>query len=206
MIYTFIDPLYICYPKWTGPSRPNNWTASGVITGHLVAALRGQVELRTADNSTCLWEGQTEVWRRSTQKSEEALTTKIAGALIQGAHQLRRETKTGSWMTVHLSMLNGTYLEAQEWIDDLFLQFGLEPPDLPKYCDSCNAELTIFRALNCKRGVLVTARHNELRDGVADLAGKAVTPYHMRDDTLIFAGCAVKRPKSPGRQVAATLL
>ena len=33
---------------------PENWTASCVITGHLVAALRGQVELRTVDHPSCL--------------------------------------------------------------------------------------------------------------------------------------------------------
>ena len=33
---------------------PENWTVSCVITGHLVAALRGQVEFRTADHSACL--------------------------------------------------------------------------------------------------------------------------------------------------------
>ena len=37
---------------------PEKWTASCVITGHLVAALRGQVELRTADHSACLREGR----------------------------------------------------------------------------------------------------------------------------------------------------
>ena len=30
---------------------PENWTASCDITGHLVAALRGQVEFRAADHS-----------------------------------------------------------------------------------------------------------------------------------------------------------
>ena len=29
---------------------PDTWTASCVITGHLVAVLRGQVEFRTADH------------------------------------------------------------------------------------------------------------------------------------------------------------
>ena len=43
---------------------------------------------------------------------------------------------------------------------------------------------------------LVRSHHNELRDGVADLAGKAFTPSHVRDDSLIFAGCAVKRTKA----------
>ena len=36
-------------------------------------------------------------------------------------------------------------------------------------------------------------RHNELRDKVADLAGKAFTPSHVRDKLLIYSGCAVKR-------------
>ena len=35
-------------------TAPENWTASGVITGHLVAALRGQVVFRLADHSGCL--------------------------------------------------------------------------------------------------------------------------------------------------------
>ena len=45
-------------------TAPENWTASCVITGHLVAALRGQVEFQTADHSACLWEGRTAVRRR----------------------------------------------------------------------------------------------------------------------------------------------
>ena len=35
-------------------TAPENWTASCVITGHIVASLRGQVEFRTADHSACL--------------------------------------------------------------------------------------------------------------------------------------------------------
>ena len=84
---------------------------------------------------------------------------------------------------------------AQEWRDDLFLRYGIDPPDLPTYCDVCNAKFKICHALNCKRGGLVTERHNDLRDGVADLASKALTPSHVRDDPLIFAGCNVKRTK-----------
>ena len=45
-------------------------------------------------------------------------------------------------------------------------------------------------------GGLVTARHNELRDGVADLAGKAFTPSHVHNDPLIYSGRAVKRTKA----------
>ena len=55
---------------------------------------------------------------------------------------------------------------------------------------------SISHALDCKKGGLVTARHNELCDGVADLAGKAFTPSHVGDNPLIYSGCAVKRTKA----------
>ena len=94
-------------------------------------------------------------------------------------------TKTGAWLTVHTSTVNGTELGAQEWCDTLFLRYGLEPPDLPTHYDGCKVKFLISHALDCKKGSLVTARHNELHDGVADLVGKAFTPYHVRDDLLI---------------------
>ena len=60
-------------------TAPENWTASCVITGHLVASLMGQVEFRTADHSACLREGWTAVRRRGQIRAEEALTTALEG-------------------------------------------------------------------------------------------------------------------------------
>ena len=39
---------------------------------------------------------------------------------------------------------------------------------------------------------LIKARHNELRDGVVDLANKAFTPAHVRDDPKFFTGHTVR--------------
>ena len=61
---------------------PENWTASSVITGHLVAALRGQVEFRTADHSACLRECRTAVRKREVIRAEEALTDALERALV----------------------------------------------------------------------------------------------------------------------------
>ena len=83
--------------------------------------------------------------------------------------------------------------------DALFLRYGIDPLDLPHYCDGCNTTFSICHALNYNQGGLVTARHNELCDGVVDLAGKAFTPTHMRNDPLIYTGCAMKKPNAnPG--------
>ena len=103
--------------------------------------------------------------------------------------------KTGAWLKVLPSTVNGTELGAQEWRDALFLRYGLETTDLPKYCDGCEARFSISHAIDCKKGCLVTARHNELHDGVADLASKAFTPSHVRNHTLIYSGRAVSRTK-----------
>ena len=91
---------------------------------------------------------------------------------------------------------DGTDLGAQEWRDTLVLRYDLDPPDFTKCCYSCNTKFTIFHVLVCKRGDLFTARYNKVQDGVADLANKAFPPSYVHDDPLIFAGCALKRPKA----------
>ena len=94
------------------------------------------------------------------------------------------------------STVNGMELGAQEWRDALFLRYGIDPPDLPHYYNSCNTTLFICHALDCKRGGLVTERRNKLRDGVTDLAVKNFTPTQVHDEILIFTGCAVKKQKA----------
>ena len=106
------------------------------------------------------------------QAGAPPLTDALEGELVQHARLLRRATKTVAWMTVKPSTVNGTELGAQEWRDTLFLRYGLDTPDLPTHCDGCQAKFSISHALDCKKVGLVTVHHNELRDGVADLAGK----------------------------------
>ena len=75
------------------------------------------------------------VRRQGQIRAEEALTDALEGGPVLHTCQLQRATKTGSWLTVQPSTVNGTKLGAQEWRDALLLWYGLEPPDLPTYCD-----------------------------------------------------------------------
>ena len=93
---------------------PENWKAYYVITGHLVAALRGQVVFRTADHSACLRAGWLAVRHRGEKRAEEELTAALEGAPVLQARQMRQAEKTGSWITVLPSTVNGTELGAQE--------------------------------------------------------------------------------------------
>ena len=69
------------------------------------------------------------------------------------------------------------------------MRYGIDAPDLPSYCDGCGAAFKICHDLDCKKGSILTARHNKLHDGVSDLTAKAFTPVHVRDDPKIFTGC-----------------
>ena len=112
-----------------------NWTASCVITGHLVAALRGQVVVRTAYHMACLRRGRLAVRHRGEQRTEEAMTAALEGAPVLQARRIRGAAKTGAWLTSMPSTVNGTELGAQEWREALFLRYWLEPPDLPTHYD-----------------------------------------------------------------------
>ena len=114
-------PTYVDLPDLT-KTAPENWTASCVITGHLITALRGQGNSRTADHSACLQEVKTAVRKQSILLVEEALAKTLAGALVQGARRMQRVTKTGAWLTVQTSTVNWTELGAQEWRYALFLR------------------------------------------------------------------------------------
>ena len=50
-----------------------------------------------------------------------------------------------------LSTVNRTELGAQEWRNALFMRYGLDPLDLLKYCDGCQARFLISHALDYKR-------------------------------------------------------
>ena len=79
---------------------PENWTASYVVTGLLVAALRGQEEFSTADHTIFLREGIKEVQKRNSRRSKEALAETQAGSHGQVSLCLRRVTKTVVWLMV----------------------------------------------------------------------------------------------------------
>ena len=105
----------------------------------------------------------------------------------------------GAWLSVLPSVVNRKELGAQEWRDSLFLKYVIESPDLPYHCDGCGSAFSIFHALDCKTGGLVTARHNELHGGVSNLSGKAFTPMHMYDDPKLFTVRAVRGGKNKAK-------
>ena len=89
-----VKQTLLALPEPTKTS-PENWTASCVIKGHVVAAFRGQEEFRAAYHQAYLREGRDEVQKRNFLKEEEALVETLTGAPIQDSHCLWWATKKG---------------------------------------------------------------------------------------------------------------
>ena len=102
----------------------------------------------------------------------------------------------GAWISVMLSTVNRTELGAKERRYSLLLRYGIEILDIPEHCDGCGTAFDIYHTLNFKKGSLVTACQNKLRNGVADYVIKAFTPTHVYDDPKIYTVCAIRGGKN----------
>ena len=70
--------------------------ASCVIIGHLVKALRGQEEFRTAYHVAYMIKGRSEVRKRNILQEEEALADNLEVSPADGTRHLRHGTNTGA--------------------------------------------------------------------------------------------------------------
>ena len=84
------------------------------------------------------------------------------------------DNQCSGWLSVIPSEGNHFQMNAMEFRDALALRYGRTPINLPSHCDADEEIFDINHALNCAKGGLVYARHNELRDlncSLLELAG-----------------------------------
>eukprot|EP00804_Cyclotella_cryptica_P025021 CCRYP_015947-RE/>CCRYP_015947-RE protein AED:0.35 eAED:0.35 QI:0/-1/0/1/-1/0/1/0/165 len=96
--------------------------------------------------------------------------------------------ETGAWLAVIPDRFSGTALSLQEWHDNLSLRYGKTPKGLPRKCDGCGAGFTVEHGLSCKKGGLVSIRHDDVRDEWAHLCGLALTSSRVTTEPLIHYG------------------
>lgn len=79
------------------------------------------------------------------------------------------EGKTSTWLTVLPLKQDNFDLTANEFRDALAIRYCKPLTNAPGSCDGCQQSFTMRHALACKKGGLVTLRHNEIRDTVGDM-------------------------------------
>ena len=81
-------------------------------------------------------------------------------------------------MSVMPKARSGNVLSATEFRDSLALRYALPLQRMPETCDGCGARMDLQHALGRMKGGLITRRHNEVRDEIADFAQLALHIYN----------------------------
>ncbi len=86
------------------------------------------------------------------------------------------------------SHVGGTILSSTEFRDALMLRYACVPSNLPTSCVGCGEykNFDVNHALDCKKGGLVTARHDEIRDELRDLLAHVFSPSRIRCEPMII--------------------
>ena len=81
--------------------------------------------------------------------------------------------KHSRWLTVIPVAHEHFDLSPTEFRDALALRFNRVILKIPAFCDACGVIFNLQHTLDCKKGGLVTLRHNEVRDALGDTASMA---------------------------------
>ena len=107
-----------------------NWVTSCVIKVHLVAVLHRTAEFRSGYDDLLMGEIRDEILRRIAEDAEMALEESQASESTEDTRRMGKIMRTGVWMSVLPSTVNGTELGAQKWRYSLYQRYGIDTPDL----------------------------------------------------------------------------
>ena len=101
----------------------------------------------------------------------EARLEQDEGSLVDRAREkpaekrrIQRNQVDRIWFSMIPSHLNGNYLSAEEFRDNIRLGYNLDPLEMQMTCDGCGARMTVEHALSCKNGGLVHVRHDDMAE------------------------------------------
>ena len=102
------------------------------------------------------------------------------------------EGSLSAWLTALTIAAENFDLPEVEFWDALIVRYNKILNASPTFCDGCQSPFTLRHALACKKGGLLTLRHNEIREAVGDLASflwmdvqrePVIREYNPQDET-----------------------
>ena len=88
------------------------------------------------------------------------------------------EKGVSSWLTTAPSTNQGTVLNKSDFRDGLCIRYGYDLDGIPSKC-VCGQDMTTSHALTCPSGGYPMARHNEVRDVLADVLREVVSDVEV---------------------------
>ena len=102
------------------------------------------------------------------------------------------EGSLSAWLTAVSIAAENFDLPELEFRDALSVRYNKNLNASPTFCDGCQSSFTLRHALACKKGGLLTLRHNEIMDAVGKLASlvwkdvhrePVIREYNPQDET-----------------------
>jgi hypothetical protein len=142
-------------------------------TGQIVEAMQGRTEWCSATHQACMKKARKEhraereeEYERRLQDVQQQLTPPQQRALQRSV-----DYKTGAFLTVLPLQQHSFDLSADEYRDALAVRYMKEPHKMKENCDGCQEKNSRDHALRCKKGGLITRRHNEVCRAAGEIIG-----------------------------------
>ena len=152
-----------------------NYTTSRRLTCLITDALKGNAIFDIDEYSVNFHSVREEVTRARDVSLERLFQDTLLqlNDVQQRAVIRAKDEKMSSWLTVLPVAKHHFDLSAQEFRDALAIRYRKPLLGVPPNCDGCGAPFDLSHALSCRRGGLITQRHNEVCDAFRDLAALA---------------------------------
>jgi hypothetical protein len=162
-------------PSSKSPTSP--FATSRAASSHLIESIQQHTEFDLETHS------RTRKAAAATHRTDKIRCHTAAAEALMGrlapmqarAVQRIRDHKLSCLLTYTPLAANHTNLDAYSFRDYLAIRYGMTPVQAQSRCDGCpdRPVFDLAHALNCKKGGMVTWRHNEVRDVFADFAHQA---------------------------------
>ena len=140
------------------------YATSRAATRHIVDAIKGKMEFSIPDHNVLMSDAMANMHTTLQQQHEVILHTTLTN------FELNAKTRWGSRGLTALPLAHHHLdLSTTEFRDALARQYNRPLLKLPANCDGCGAATSLEHALDCKKGGLVTQRHNEVIGDLASL-------------------------------------
>jgi hypothetical protein len=136
-------------------------------------AIVKKTEFNSQDHRAQIQKTRQKTRKDQEQKDDDTLAEIIStlSSTKQRSLQAIAKEKVSGWLTVLPLSHNHFDLSALEFRDALSMRYRRPLLNMPSHCDGCGEAFSLTHALDCKKGGLVTLRHNEIRDAFGDMAG-----------------------------------